>query len=275
MIRRNVGTIVVAATLVTLFLVALGLALAEGKLPVLALDYLVYLFAITLSLFVFERILARREERRWIPAKKWLYLVLLEAIDDLLKQVLPAAVPKEEDVEIAVYEVAGERIHFGEVTVYGLLRLLVNPDDREMQSHVLWYAKESEPPRFVRLARAALSDTRERIRETFGSSAQLLEADITAMLINFEQAILAAISHLDAAITMRDEKLEEASYLDDEETARQRIREADHNLAFVASIIVESVVSSAVKPKAWLEDQVHRRMGGSPFEYLEANGPGK
>src|ERR687883_969913 len=110
MIRRNVGTIVVAATLVSLFLVALGLALAEGRLPVLALDYLVYLFAITLSLFVFERILARREERRWVSAKKWLYLVLLEAIDDLLKQLLPATVPKENDVEIAVYVMASKRI---------------------------------------------------------------------------------------------------------------------------------------------------------------------
>src|SRR5919206_3098215 len=126
---------------------------------------------------------------------------------------------------------ASKRIQFGEVTVYGLLRLLVSPDDREMQSHVLWYAKESEPPRFVRLARAALSDAREQIRDTFDSSAQLLEADITTMLMNFEQAILAAIRHLDAAISMREEKLEEVAYLDDAETARKRTREADHNLA--------------------------------------------
>jgi hypothetical protein len=275
MISRNVGTLVVGAALATLFLAALGLALAQGKLPVLALDILVIFFATILSVFVFERLLARREERRWVLAKKWLYLVLLEAIDDLLKQLLPATVPKEEDMEITVYEVAGERIQFGEVAAYGLLRLLVSPDDREMQSHILWYVKDSEPPRFVRLARAALSGARGQIRDTFGSSAQLLEADITAMLMNFEQAILAAIRHLDAAITMRDEKLDEVACLDDEETAGQRMREADHDLSFVASIIVESVVSSAIKPKAWLEDQVHRQIGGSPFEYLEANGPRK
>jgi hypothetical protein len=91
------------------------------------------------------------------------------------------------------------------------------------------------------------------------------------MLMNFEQAILAAIRHLDAAITMREEKLEEVAHLDDEETARQRTSEADHDLAFAASIIVESVVNSAMKPKAWLEDQVYRQTGESPFEYLEAN----
>ena len=271
MIGRRVGTLVVGTALATLFLVALGLARAQGRLHALTLDIPVILFAITLSVFVVERIVARREQRRWVSAKKWLYLVLLEAIDDLLKKLLPAAVPKEEDVEIAIYVVASKRIQFGEVTAYGLLRLLVSPEDREMQSHILWHAKESEPSRFVRLARAALSDTREQIRETFDSSAQLLEADITTMLMNFEQAILAASRHLDAAITMREEKLEEVAYLGDEEIARRRTREADHDLSFAASIIVESVVSSAMKPKAWLEDQVYRQSGESPFEYLEAN----
>jgi hypothetical protein len=271
MIGYRVSTLVVGTALATLLLVALGLALAQGRLHALALDIPVILFAITLSVFVVERIVARREGRRWVSAKKWLYLVLLEVIDDLLKQLLPASVPKEDDVEIAVYVVASKRIQFGEVTAYGLLRLLVSPEDREMQSHILWHAKESEPSRFVRLARAALSDTREQIRETFDSSAQLLEADITTMLMNFEQAILAASRHLDAAITMREEKLEEVAYLGDEEIARRRTREADHDLSFAASIIVESVVSSAMKPKAWLEDQVYRQSGESPFEYLEAN----
>jgi hypothetical protein len=271
MISRSVSTLVVGTALATLFLVALELALAQGRLHALALDIPVILFAVTLSVFVVERIVVRREERRWVSAKKWLYLVLLEAIDDLLKQLLPATVPKEDDVEIAVYVMASKRIQFGEVAAYGLLRLLVSPDDREMQSHILWHARESEPPRFVRLAREALSDAREQIRDTFDSSAQLLDADITTMLMNFEQAILAAIRHLDAAITMREEKLEEVAHLDDEETARQRTSEADHDLAFAASIIVESVVNSAMKPKAWLEDQVYRQTGESPFEYLEAN----
>src|SRR3712207_2088052 len=142
MIRRNVGTILVATALVTLFLVALVLARAQHELPLLALDLTEHLFGIILAVFVFERVLAWREERRWLPAKKWLYMILLETIDDLLTQLLPAAVPREEtDGETTVYEVIGARVHFGEVVASSLLRLLVGPDDKDLQSHVFWYAK--------------------------------------------------------------------------------------------------------------------------------------
>jgi hypothetical protein len=262
MVRRNIGTILVATALVLLFLVALGLARAQDKLPELALDLTEHLFGIMLAVFVFERMIAWREERRWLGAKRWLHMILLETIDDLLRQLLPAAVPREgTDEETTVYEVTGERIRFGEVVAYGLLRLLVSPDDRDLQSHVLWYARQLEPPRYADLARAALSDAREQIRDTFGSSARLMEADITGMLMNFEQAIATAVGHMDSAISMRDAQLEDASYLDDEQSAKQKIREADYQLAFATSIVVESVVSSAMKPKAWLEDRLHREEG--------------
>ena len=273
MIRRNVGTILVATALVLLFLAALVLAQALHKLPLLALDLTEHLFGIILAVFVFERVLAWREERRWLGAKRWLYMILLEVIDDLLRQLLPAAVPKEgegPDGEVRVYEVTGERVHFGEVLAYGLLRLLVGPDDKDLQSHILWYARELDSPRYASQARAALSSAREQIRDTFGSSARLMEADITVMLMNFEQAIVAAMRHLDSAVSMRDEQLEEASCLDGE-SAQQKIREADHQLAFTTSIVVESVVSSAMKPKAWLEAQLHGREGGSSSEYLQVN----
>jgi hypothetical protein len=98
-----------------------------------------------------------------------------------------------------------------------------------------------------------------------------MEADITAMLMNFEQAIVAAMGHMDSAINMRDERLEEASRLEDENSAKQKAREAEHQLAFATSIIVESVVSSAMKPKAWLEDQLHGWEDESPLEYLQVN----
>jgi hypothetical protein len=273
MIRRNVGTILVATVLVTLFLVALVLARAQHELPLLALDLTEHLFGVILAVFVFERVLAWREERRWVAAKKWMYMILLETIDDLLRQLLPAAVPKEEtDGETTVYEATGTRVHFGEVVAYSLLRLLVGPEDKDFQSHVFWFAKELESPRYASLAKTALAEAREQIRDTFGSSARLMEADITAMLMNFEQAIVVAMGHVDSAISMRDEQLEDASYLDDE-SAKQKIRVADDQLAFTTSIVVESVVSSAMKPKAWLEDQLHRREDESPFEYLQVSNP--
>jgi hypothetical protein len=273
MIRRNVGTILVATALVTLFLVALVLARAQHKLPLLALDLTEHLFGVILAVFVFERVLAWREERRWVAAKKWMYMILLETIDNLLRQLLPAAVPKEEtDGETTVYEAIGTRVHFGEVVAYSLLRLLVGPEDKDFQSHVFWYAKELESPRYASLAKTSLAEAREQIRDTFGSSARLMEADITAMLMNFEQAIVVAMGHVDSAISMRDEQLEDASYLDDE-SAKQKIRVADDQLAFTTSIVVESVVSSAMKPKAWLEDQLHRREDESPFEYLQVSNP--
>jgi hypothetical protein len=272
--RRNIGVVLTATALVILLLVAFGLALAQDKLSELALDLIVYLFAITLAVFVVERALVRREERRWLAAKEWLYMILLETIDDLLRQLLPATVPREgeeTDGEITVYEVTGERVHFGEVVAYGLLRLLVSPGEKDLQSHVFWHARQLEPLRYASLAKAALSNAREQIRDTFGSSARLMEADITAMLMNFEQAIVAAMGHMDSAINMRDERLEEASRLEDENSAKQKAREADHQLAFATSIIVESVVSSAMKPKAWLEDQLHGREDESPLEYLQVN----
>jgi hypothetical protein len=274
MIRRNIGTILIVAALVLLFLLALGIARTIEHLPELAMYLTEDLFGIILAVFVFERVLARREERRWLAAKKWLYIILLETIDDLLKELLPATVPKESgevDGEIAVYEVTGERIHFGEAVAYSPLRLLIDPDDKDLQSHIIWYAKRLEPPHYADLARAAMADAREQIRDMFGSSARLLEAEITAMLISFEQAALAAIRHLDSAASMRDRKLEDAAYLDGEGSAKQRISEADDELAFVTGIIVESVVNSAVKPKAWLEGQMHDQEGQSPFRRLQAS----
>jgi hypothetical protein len=273
-IRRNVGVVLTATAAITLLLVAFSLALAQDKLPELALELIVYLFAITLAVFVVGRALVWREKRRWSAAKSWLHMILLETIDDLLKELLPDAVPKERgeiDGEITVYEVTGQHIHFGEVAAYGSLTLLVSPDSKDLQSHIIWYAEKLGSPRYADLARAALSDAREQIRDTFGSSARLMEADITAMLISFEQAALAAITHLDSAVSMRDRKLEDSTYLDNEESAKQRIREADNQLAFVSSIIAESVVNSAMKPKAWLEDQMHTREGQSPFQRLQAS----
>ena len=271
MIRRNPSTVVVAAVLVALFLLALILARAQGKLPVLALDLTEHLFGIILAVFVFERMLVWREERQWLPAKDWLYLNLLETIDDLLKELLPATVPREEvdtDGKIGVYEVTGARIHVGETVRYSPLQLLVSPGEKDLQSHIIWYAEEMGSLRYVDLAREALSVARERIRDTFASSARLMEADITTMLISFEQAAMAAIKHLDTAAEMRHEKLGEVSYRDDEPPAKQSTREADYELAFVSSIIIESVVDAAMKPKAWLEDQRHLREGTSPLRRL-------
>jgi hypothetical protein len=273
MIRPNRGTILVVSVLVLLFLIVLGIARTIGHLPELAMYLTEDLFGIILAVFVFERMLAWREERRWVAAKKWMYMILLETIDDLLRQLLPAAVPREEaDGETTVYEVTGARVHFGEVVAYSLLRLLVGPDDKDFQSHVFWYAKELESPRYASLAKTALAEAREQIRDTFGSSARLMEADITAMLMNFEQAIVVAMGHVDSATSMRDEQLEDASYLD-EESAKQKTRVADDQLAFTTSFVVEPVVSSAMKPKAWLEDQLHRREDESPFEYLQVSNP--
>jgi hypothetical protein len=302
-IRRNLGVILTAIAVMGLLLVAFILALAQDKLPELGLQLIVYLFAITLAVFVVERMLAWREERRWLAAKNWLYMILLETIDDLLKELLPAKVPSssssgsggeeletdEQEQQIAVYEVSAERIHFGEVVAYTPLRLLVSPPERELQSYIRWYVQEGVgAPRYAEVAREALSDAREQIRDMFGSSARLMDAEITAMLISFEQAALAAIRHLDSAMSMREEKLEEeedggGGHLEgggegsakETTTRAQEEEEADQQLAFVVSIIVESVVESAIKPKGWLEEEIqsHQQEGGrrSPFGGLRSS----
>jgi hypothetical protein len=271
--RRNFGLVVVATALVALFLLALVLALAQGHLPLLALDITEHLFGIVLAVFVFERMLAWREVRQWLAAKDWLYLILLETIDDLLKELLPATVPREgveTDEKTAVYEVVGERIHFGETVAYSPLRLLDSPGEKDLQSHIYWYTMELGPPRYADLANEALSDAREQVRDMLATSGQLLEADITSMVMSFDQAIAAAIRHLDSAANLRNEKLEDASYHDGEASTTQRTTEADNELAFVSSIIVESVVDSAMKPKAWLETEMLNREGQSSLRRLRA-----
>jgi hypothetical protein len=271
--RRYTGAFLVAAALIGLLLVAFILALALHKLPKLALDPLVYLFATTLAVFVIERIVAWREGRRWNAAKDWVYMILLETIDDLLKELLPAAVPPEgveTDEEITVYEVVGERIHFGETVAYSPLQLSVSPGEKDLQSHIFWYASDLGPPRYAELARAALSDAKGRVREMLATSGQLLEADITSMVMSFDQAIAAAVRHLDSAVNMRNEKVEDASQLDGEASTEQSTREADNELAFVSSIIVESVVDSATKPKAWLENEMLNWEGQSSLRRLRA-----
>lgn len=92
------------------------------------------------------------------------------------------------------------------------------------------------------------------------------------MLMSFEQATVAAIRHMNSAASMRDEKIEAAAHLDDNESEEQRTREADGELAFASSLIVESVVNSAMRPRSWLEDQIESQEGGAAFEYLRAGG---
>jgi hypothetical protein len=272
-VRRHIGTFVVAAALIVILLVAFILARAQDKVPELALSFTVYIFAITLAVFVIERMVAWRERRRWNAAKDWLHMILLETIDDLLKVLLPAAVPREgveTDEEDTVYEVVGERIHFGETVAYSPLQLLVGPGEKDLQSHIFWYVSELGPPRYAELARAALSNARAQIRDMLATSGQLLEADITAVVMSFDQAIAAAMRHLDSAANMRNEKLEDSSHLDGEASTTQRTREADNELAFVDSIIVEAVVDSAIKPKAWLENEMLNREGQSSLRRLRA-----
>jgi hypothetical protein len=272
-VRRHIGTFVVAAALIVILLVAFILARAQDKVPELALSFTVYIFAITLAVFVIERMVAWRERRRWNAAKDWLHMILLETIDDLLKVLLPAAVPREgveTDEEDTVYEVVGERIHFGETVAYSPLQLLVGPGEKDLQSHIFWYVSELGPPRYAELARAALSNARAQIRDMLATSGQLLEADITAMVMSFDQAIAAAMRHLDSAANMRNEKVEDSSHLDGEASTTQRTRKADNELAFVDSIIVEAVVDSAIKPKAWLENEMLNREGQSSLRRLRA-----
>jgi hypothetical protein len=271
MVRRNIGTILIAAAVIVILFMAFVLALAQDKLPELALDLIVYLFATTLAVFVIGRMLAWREGRRWIAAKSWLYMILLETIDDLLKELLPATVPQEgveTDEEVTVYEVVGERIHFGETVAYSPLQLLVGPGSKDLQSHINRYASELGPPRYADLARAAMSDAREQVRDMLATSGQLLEADITSMMMSLDQSIAAAIRHLDSAASMRDGKVQDVSHRGSEASTTQRTREADNELAFVSSIIVESVVDSAMKPKAWLEIEMLNREGQSPLRRL-------
>jgi hypothetical protein len=271
MVRRNIGTVLVASAVIVILLVAFILARAEHKLPELALDLVVYFFATTLAVFVIGRMLAWREERRWIVAKDWLHMILLETIDDLLKGLLPATVPRGgvgTEEEVTVYVVAGERIHFGETVAYSPLQLLVSPGEKDLQSDIFWYASELGAPRYAELARAALSNARAQVRDMLATSGQLLEADITAMVMSFDQAIAAAIRHVDSAASMRNEKLEDSPFDAGEVSTRQSTREADQELTFVSSIIVESVVDSAIKPKAWLENEMLNREGHSPFQRL-------
>jgi hypothetical protein len=273
MVRGNIGTFLIAAAVIVILFVAFILALAQDKLPELALDLTVYLFGTTLAVFVVGRVLAWREARQWVAAKDWLYLILLETIDDLLKELLPATVPREgveTDEKTAVYEVTGERIHFGETVAYSPLRLLDSPGEKDLQSHIYWYATELGPPRYADLAKEALTDAREQVRDMLATSGQLLEADITSMVMSFDQAIAAAIRHLDSAANLRNEKLEDASNGDGEASTTQRTTEADNELAFVSSIIVESVVDSAIKPKAWLETEMLNREGQSSLRRLRA-----
>ena len=76
MIRRNIGTILVATVLVLLFLVALGIARTIDHVPELAIYITEDMFGIVLAVFVLERVLARREERQWLRAKRCLHVIL-------------------------------------------------------------------------------------------------------------------------------------------------------------------------------------------------------
>ncbi len=76
--------------------------------------------------------------------------------------------------------------------------------------------------------------------------------------------------HLDSAARMRNGKLEDSSYRVGDPSTVQRRREADRELACVTGIIVESVVDSAIEPKAWLENELLAWEDRSPLRPLRA-----
>src|SRR5918995_6996930 len=89
MVRVNIGTFLIAAAVIVLLLVAFILALTQDKLPELALDLSVYLFATTLAVFVVGRVLAWREARQWLAAKGLVYFILLQNLHDPPQKLLP------------------------------------------------------------------------------------------------------------------------------------------------------------------------------------------
>ena len=66
-------------------------------------------------------------------------MILLETIDDLLKELLLPQSQEgiETEEELTVYQVTGERIHFGEIVAYSSLQLLVRPGEGSAVPHLL------------------------------------------------------------------------------------------------------------------------------------------
>jgi len=73
MVRRNISTVLVAAAVIVILLVAFVLALALDKVPELTQDLIVILFVTTLAVFVVGRLVAWRDARRWLAGQDWLY----------------------------------------------------------------------------------------------------------------------------------------------------------------------------------------------------------
>ena len=90
------------------------------------------------------------------------------------------------------------------------------------------------------------------------------------MVMSFDQTIAAAIRHVDSAANIAKRKVGGCVTSRWRGIDTQRTKKADKELTFVSSIIVESVVDSAIKPKAWLENEMVDWEGRSPFRRLRA-----
>ena len=126
------SALMVAAAVIVILLVAFILARAQDKLPELGLDLIVSLCDHAYR--VCRRAAARLARRTPVDRGKGL-ATYAPARDD--RRPPERAAPcrsssrrVENDEEVTVYEVAGERIHFGETVAYGALRLSVRPGRR-------------------------------------------------------------------------------------------------------------------------------------------------
>ena len=86
----------------------------------------------------------------------------------------------------------------------------------------------------------------------------------------FRPTIAAAIRHVDSAASIKRKVGRCVTDHDGEASTKRRTREADSELAFISSIIVESVVDSAIKPKGWLENEMLNWEGQSSLRRLQA-----
>ena len=136
-------------------------------------------------------------------------MILLETIDDLLKELLPAAVPQEgieTEEELTVYQVTGERIHFGEIVAYSSLQLLVRPGEGSAVPHLL--VRHGIGTATIRGVGEGSFVRGPRTGKGYvGEFWSVIRSRHRAMVMSFDQAIAAAIRHLDSAAYIRNEKV--------------------------------------------------------------------
>ncbi len=238
----------------------------EVALSDLLLNLSAEIFGIVVTVFVIERIIAWRESRAWLPARRGLHEKLLDIITDLMRDLTQGMDPPNLGGEDVSVDERNKRLRDIEEQ---LRRRYVTSAAGPIISQLRSGRRSRVPKRELSApydrVKGSLTKARVRLSEAMDVSAALLEAELLAMLQVLEREISGALADIDDAWkdinhrrTRSDGEMfprmpEQNESLEEHGDYAKYLHEALGEIYRPLTRAIASVLKAGAGPKPWLE----------------------